>query len=110
MARIDEKLGNPFICVIEQQKTSSGLSVAARSADFLVIGLYRIRNIRMNNEAHLTAIDSHSERVSGNDYTFRSRHEFVLDGFAIRQCQTGMVGRCFNSGPPQAAVNLLDVF
>ena len=42
---VDEELGNPFIGIAEEQQTSCRFAVTAGTADFLVIGLHRIRNI-----------------------------------------------------------------
>src|SRR5262249_15766416 len=60
MARIDKEFWNPLVRIVEQQQTARRLAVAAGPADFLIIGFDGIRNVGMNDEPHLAAIDSHA--------------------------------------------------
>src|SRR5262245_57245601 len=93
MARIDEEFGNPFVRVIEEQQTPCGMSIAASAADFLIIGLHGIGNVRMDDEAYLAAIDSHAEGIRGDDDAFGRIHESILNRFPFSKRQTRVICR-----------------
>ena len=63
----------------------------------------------MDDKPYIAAIDAHAESIRGDDHTRRGFHEFLLDGFAIRQGQARMVGCRFDTCPAQVRVNLLNV-
>src|SRR4030095_7818754 len=67
MTRVDEEFGNPFVGIVEQQDTTRGSAVAARSTDFLVISFDGVRNVGVNDKSHLTAVDAHTECICCHD-------------------------------------------
>src|SRR5690242_4592002 len=84
MARIDKELRNPLIRIAEQQQTARRFTVTSGTADLLVISLDGIRNIGMDDEPYIAAIDAHPKSIGGNDDACRRFHEFLLHGFALR--------------------------
>src|SRR5215471_14798460 len=90
VTRVDEKFGNPFIGVIEQQHTACRLAISAGAADFLIVGLDRIWDVCMDNKPNLTSIDSHTKGIRCDDDAFIRSHEPLLNGFAVRNRKTGM--------------------
>ena len=109
MARVDKEFRNPFISVVEEQKAAGGLTIAARAADFLVIGFHRVGNIGMNDEPHLTTVNPHTERVGGNNDALRCIHESLLHGLAIGGQKTRMVCRALHTCATKAAVNFVHI-
>ena len=62
----------------EQHGTSGGLSISARASGFLVIGFERTRHVVVDDEAKFGLVDSHPERIRGDDHIDLAAHEAVL--------------------------------
>src|ERR1051326_6569613 len=108
MTGVDKELRNPFVGIVEQEQATGGLAVASGTADFLIIGLQRIRNIGVNNKANVAPINAHSERVGSDNNASGRLHELFLYRFALVQSQTGMISCSFDSCPTQIAINLFN--
>src|SRR5438105_12467103 len=91
MAGVDEEFGNPFVGIAEQKQASRGLSVAAGAPDFLIVCLDGVRDVGMGDETNFAAVDAHTERVGGDNHTFRRVHETLLNRLPIQCGKARMV-------------------
>src|SRR3989442_7792163 len=78
MIAFDEELLRAGVGVVEQQKAISGQAVSTGATYFLIISFDRSGKMIVNNEADIAFVDTHAERIGGNDRLHSAGHEAVL--------------------------------
>src|SRR5262245_51516753 len=106
---VDEELRDSLVGVIEQEEATRGFAIAARAADFLIIGFERSGNVGMNDESHFPSIDAHAESVGGDNHATIGLHETVLHRLPVVRHQAGVIGEAFNAGAFKIRLDFLDI-
>ena len=67
-----------YVLRSQQSNSVSPFPITACTPRFLVIGLHRIRKLRVDHHPYIPFIDPHSERVGGDQHTRKSFHPIGL--------------------------------
>ena len=80
------------VLLVKQQDAARRQPVASRTADFLVVGRNRARNVDMDDETDIRLVNAHAQCIRGRDRLVPPFHERLLQfPFAVR-VKSGVVG------------------
>jgi len=88
---------------------ASGIAITAGTADFLVIGFQGVRHIRMDDEAHVRPVNTHTERIRGDNDSGLARHESILHGLPVADGESRVVGNSIDVVPAECTMDVFNV-
>src|ERR1700740_3293217 len=108
MAALYKEFLEASIGIVEQENALGSLSVAARTSDFLVVGLDRARQMIVNDKSNVVFVDTHPESVGCYDGLPLSAHEAFLCTGAFAFIHPGVIGLNHETGHLQLGRDLFD--
>src|SRR5678815_1516155 len=109
MARVDEQFRDPLVGIVEQKQSASGIAITAGAANFLVIGFQGVRHVRMDDEAYVRPVNTHTERIRGDNDSGLARHESILHGLPVADGKSRVVGNSIDVMPAERTMDVFNV-